>query len=64
MAIVLACHKGIGPTVTGTALVAQDNFSAATAQVISANANSRAPSSERPPPRFGRTFAATTASAR
>jgi len=28
MPIVLACHKGIGPTVTGTALVAQDNFSA------------------------------------
>jgi len=28
MAIVLACHKGIGPTVTGTALVAEDNFSA------------------------------------
>ena len=28
MPIVLACHKGIGPTVTGTALVARDNFSA------------------------------------
>ena len=28
MAIVLHCHKGIGPTVTGTALVAKDNFSA------------------------------------
>ena len=28
MPIVLACHKGIGPTVTGRALVAQDNFSA------------------------------------
>ena len=28
MPIVLACHKGIGPAVTGTALVAQDNFSA------------------------------------
>ena len=28
MAIVLKCHRGIGPTVTGTALVADDNFSA------------------------------------
>jgi hypothetical protein len=28
MAIVLKCHPGIGPTVTGTALVAPDNFSA------------------------------------
>jgi hypothetical protein len=28
MAIVLKCHAGIGPTVTGTALVAPDNFSA------------------------------------
>jgi hypothetical protein len=28
MAIVLKCHPGIGPTVTGTALVAVDNFSA------------------------------------
>jgi uncharacterized protein len=28
MAIVLTCHKGIGPAVRGTALVAQDNFSA------------------------------------
>jgi predicted aconitase with swiveling domain len=28
MPIVLTCHKGIGPAVTGTALVAQDNFSA------------------------------------
>ncbi|HEU0059051.1 MAG TPA: DUF126 domain-containing protein [Hyphomicrobiaceae bacterium] len=28
MAIVLNCHPGIGPTVTGTALVAVDNFSA------------------------------------
>jgi predicted aconitase with swiveling domain len=28
MPIVLKCHKGLGPTVTGTALVAQDNFSA------------------------------------
>jgi predicted aconitase with swiveling domain len=27
MAIALACHKGIGPCVVGTALVAQDNFS-------------------------------------
>ena len=27
MPIVLKCHKGIGPTVTGTALVAADNFS-------------------------------------
>jgi predicted aconitase with swiveling domain len=26
--IVLACHKGIGPDVEGTALVAKDNFSA------------------------------------
>jgi predicted aconitase with swiveling domain len=28
MPIVLRCHKGIGPVVTGTALVARDNFSA------------------------------------
>jgi uncharacterized protein len=28
MPIVLRCHKGIGPAVTGTALVARDNFSA------------------------------------
>ena len=28
MPIVLHCHKGIGPAVTGTALVADDNFSA------------------------------------
>ena len=28
MPIVLRCHKGIGPVVTGTALVAADNFSA------------------------------------
>jgi predicted aconitase with swiveling domain len=28
MPIVLACHRGIGPAVTGTALVADDNFSA------------------------------------
>ncbi|HEU0157713.1 MAG TPA: DUF126 domain-containing protein [Hyphomicrobiaceae bacterium] len=28
MSIVLKCHPGIGPTVSGTALVAQDNFSA------------------------------------
>jgi uncharacterized protein len=28
MPIVLKCHRGIGPAVTGTALVAQDNFSA------------------------------------
>jgi predicted aconitase with swiveling domain len=28
MPIVLACHKGIGPAVTGRALVAEDNFSA------------------------------------
>ena len=28
MAIVLTCHKGIGPTVRGKALVADDNFSA------------------------------------
>lgn len=26
--ITLKCHKGIGPTVAGTALVAKDNFSA------------------------------------
>jgi len=25
---ILQCHKGVGPTVTGEALVAQDNFSA------------------------------------
>ena len=28
MLTVLRCHKGIGPSVTGTALVAKDNFSA------------------------------------
>ncbi|HEY7551889.1 MAG TPA: DUF126 domain-containing protein [Hyphomicrobiaceae bacterium] len=28
MPVALRCHKGLGPTVTGTALVAQDNFSA------------------------------------
>lgn len=28
MPIVLKCHAGIGPAVTGTALVADDNFSA------------------------------------
>ena len=28
MAILLKCHKGIGPAVTGFALVAPDNFSA------------------------------------
>jgi predicted aconitase with swiveling domain len=28
MPIVLKCHRGIGPTVTGSALVADDNFSA------------------------------------
>jgi len=28
MATVLRCHPGIGPAVTGTALVAKDNFSA------------------------------------
>jgi predicted aconitase with swiveling domain len=28
MPIVLKCHRGLGPTVTGIALVAQDNFSA------------------------------------
>jgi len=28
MPIVLKCHPGIGPTVTGSALVAPDNFSA------------------------------------
>ena len=28
MPIVLKCHKGIGPDVTGAALVADDNFSA------------------------------------
>ena len=28
MPILLQCHKGIGPSVTGTALVAADNFSA------------------------------------
>ncbi len=28
MSLVLKCHKGIGPTVRGTALVADDNFSA------------------------------------
>ena len=26
MPIVLRCHRGIGPAVTGTALVAEDNF--------------------------------------
>ena len=29
MPIVLKCHKGIGPTVTGTALVAPNNLSRA-----------------------------------
>jgi predicted aconitase with swiveling domain len=28
MPIVLKCHRGTGPTVTGTALVTKDNFSA------------------------------------
>src|SRR5215813_5000943 len=28
MPILLYCHKGVGPAVTGTALVAADNFSA------------------------------------
>ena len=28
MAIILKCHPGIGPAVTGAALVARDNFSA------------------------------------
>ena len=28
MAIMLRCHKGVGPAVVGTALVAADNFSA------------------------------------
>lgn len=28
MPVMLKCHKGIGPAVTGTALVADDNFSA------------------------------------
>src|SRR5262249_28791193 len=28
MPILLRCHKGVGPAVTGTALVASDNFSA------------------------------------
>src|SRR5579863_1307561 len=28
MPILLRCHKGIGPAVTGSALVAKDNFSA------------------------------------
>jgi hypothetical protein len=28
MPVVLKCHRGIGPTVAGTALVATDNFSA------------------------------------
>jgi predicted aconitase with swiveling domain len=28
MPVVLKCHKGIGPPVTGTTLVAEDNFSA------------------------------------
>jgi predicted aconitase with swiveling domain len=27
MPIILTCHRGIGPAVTGTALVARDNFS-------------------------------------
>ena len=28
MPLILTCHRGIGPAVTGTALVAKDNFSA------------------------------------
>ena len=28
MPVVLRCHSGVGPAVTGTALVAKDNFSA------------------------------------
>ena len=28
MSLVLRCHPGLGPSVTGTALVARDNFSA------------------------------------
>jgi hypothetical protein len=28
MPVVLKCHKGVGPAVSGTALVARDNFSA------------------------------------
>lgn len=28
MPVILRCHRGIGPAVTGTALVAKDNFSA------------------------------------
>ena len=28
MPVVLRCHRGIGPAVSGTALVAADNFSA------------------------------------
>jgi uncharacterized protein len=28
MPVLLRCHKGVGPAVTGTALVAADNFSA------------------------------------
>ena len=28
MPVLLRCHKGVGPAVTGTALVAKDNFSA------------------------------------
>jgi uncharacterized protein len=28
MPVVLRCHRGVGPAVTGTALVAADNFSA------------------------------------
>ena len=28
MSILVRCHRGIGPAVTGTALVAADNFSA------------------------------------
>ena len=28
MPLILTCHRGIGPAVTGTALVARDNFSA------------------------------------
>ena len=28
MPIILRCHRGLGPAVTGTALVAKDNFSA------------------------------------
>jgi len=28
MPLIITCHRGIGPAVTGTALVARDNFSA------------------------------------